>query len=113
VTTWDSNQPPCPAWCTGGDHLPELIKLGSDYWHRGQATEIPGTEETPHGDLLVARVYLTQRVHTDERGWYRYPAEVAVESSAALPAAAARQLAALVAELAAIADDDSPRPGTS
>jgi len=108
VTTCHPAEPPCPAWCTdSSDHLGEMLRLGRDYWHRGAVTEIPGTEETPGCDLIPVRVYLAQRVHHDEDGWSLFPAEVVVESPGGLLAAAARQLAALLAELAELADDDS------
>jgi hypothetical protein len=104
MTTWHRGEPLCPAWCTDSDHLGEILKLGQDYWHRGHVIEIPGTEETSNCDLIPVRVYLAQRVHGDERGWCRFRAEVVVESPGGLLPAAARQLAALVVELAAVAD---------
>jgi hypothetical protein len=103
---WHDDRP-CPPWCESEDHhlTERLGRRMDDFWHKGPVTEIV-SEDTDHNwHPIHFEVRLCQHVQVDERGYYTHPLEVTVGGTGLSPANA-RKLAAVLEDLAVLADDE-------
>jgi hypothetical protein len=102
---WRSDGP-CPEWCRNGDeHLSEHVRMGSDFWHRGEVTTLQSADMDHNWNPLTVDVFLSQRQQVDERGYYRHPTEVVVRGPEGYTPVQARTLAERIMRLADIAED--------
>ena len=97
----------CPPWCvTTNEHLQFRVDEGSDdYWHQGVIQKF-GSVNTL-GDVGEGSAYLSQRVHSDERGTNTLRAEIVIETDGGFTPTVTRELVDALNALAEAAEADT------